>query len=154
VRDCRGVAFSWQKKVVRPEVIESTTYMKTFHPAEMALRWIDYNVLFHYLGRRVPSLLIRYESFVQRPGEHLEAILELVGEPRRPETFDHLRNGHFELVGGHHNVSGNPVRFHSGPLALRVDDEWKQKLGRKDRRVIGALTWPLLARYGYLRSER
>jgi len=151
VRDIRGVAFSWMKKnVVRPEVADGETYMKTFHPAEMALRWIDYNVLFERLGKTVPSLRMRYESFIERPEEHLTSILALVGASTNGQGFADLENGHFRLAGEHHNVSGNPVRFRNGALPLRVDDEWKRKLSPRDRRIIVALTWPLLRRYGYL----
>jgi hypothetical protein len=38
----------------------------------------------------------------------------------------------------------------SGPVELRYDGEWAARQSRRDRRVVTALTWPLLARYGYL----
>ena len=49
-----------------------------------------------------------------------------------------------------HSVAGNPMRFETGTLHLRRDDAWRRQLADRDRRVVTALTAPLLARYGYL----
>jgi len=49
-----------------------------------------------------------------------------------------------------HTVAGNTDRFLTGPIELAVDDEWKTRLRRRDHRLVTALTWPLLLRYGYL----
>jgi hypothetical protein len=48
-----------------------------------------------------------------------------------------------------HGVAGNPSRFTTGTVALRMDDAWRSELGDADRRVITALTWPLLLRHRY-----
>jgi hypothetical protein len=34
-------------------------------------------------------------------------------------------------------------------VTLRVDDEWKHAMRRRDRWLISLLTWPQLLRYGY-----
>ncbi len=52
-----------------------------------------------------------------------------------------------------HTVSGNPVRFEAGPIEIRPDLEWRTALPTGKRRLVTALTWPLLRRYGYFRRE-
>jgi hypothetical protein len=52
-------------------------------------------------------------------------------------------------LGGHHLIGGNPVRFRTKNLRLRVDDAWREKLGFGARGVVSLLTLPLLVRYGY-----
>jgi hypothetical protein len=48
-----------------------------------------------------------------------------------------------------HGILGNPVRFDKTPRAIRIDDEWRRRLSRRDSTLTTALTWPLLVRYGY-----
>jgi hypothetical protein len=51
-----------------------------------------------------------------------------------------------------HTAEGNPMRFVSGELELRADDAWHRQMPSRDRRVVTALTLPLLAAYGYHRN--
>jgi hypothetical protein len=51
-----------------------------------------------------------------------------------------------------HSVSGNPDRLATGPVELRPDAEWETAMRPADRRLMTALSWPLLLRYGYLRG--
>jgi hypothetical protein len=57
------------------------------------------------------------------------------------------------LLSPSHTVAGNPMRFRTGPTQLRRDDAWRTELPRGRRRLVTALTAPLLARYGYLRRS-
>jgi Sulfotransferase family len=149
VRDSRGVCFSWTKRVVRPEVVDRTAYMDQVTPGRMALRWIDYNVLFHLLGRLgMTRLFVRYESIVEAPRRSVDRILEHVGEPG---TDTQVRR---RTISGHHTISGNPVRFRGAPQVLRVDDEWRIAMDARQRRLVSAITWPLLLGYGYLLPRR
>jgi hypothetical protein len=50
-----------------------------------------------------------------------------------------------------HSVSGNPMRFTSGRIRIRMDDEWRRALPRAERAKVTAIALPLLAPYGYLR---
>lgn len=153
VRDSRGVAYSWTKAVVRPEVTDRVAYMARVAPARMALRWIDYNVLFHALGMlaagRSSRLLLRYESLVANPREALGAILSHAGVAVDADTLSFLDNGEVRRA-ELHTISGNPLRFDRGPVRVRLDEEWKQRMKRRDRATVLLLTWPLLLRYGYL----
>ena len=42
-----------------------------------------------------------------------------------------------------HTVAGNPDRHGSGAVALREDDEWRTRMPRGPRAVVGALTAPV-----------
>ena len=53
-------------------------------------------------------------------------------------------------AGVDHTVSGNPLRFQAGTFEIRPDEEWRTALPAGKRRLVTALTWPLLKRYGYL----
>ncbi len=48
-----------------------------------------------------------------------------------------------------HAVAGNPMRFRQGDIELRLDDEWRSRMPRRDRAVTAAITWPLRLAYGY-----
>jgi Sulfotransferase family len=49
VRDSRGVAFSWTKRMRRAEVVEGDALMATDTPLRMSARYLGYNLLFHLL---------------------------------------------------------------------------------------------------------
>ena len=44
------------------------------------------------------------------------------------------------------------MRFSAGWIEFRRDDSWISQLRPVDRAQVTALTFPLLARYGYLRE--
>jgi hypothetical protein len=48
-----------------------------------------------------------------------------------------------------HSVAGNPDRLRHGQITLRSDDRWKTAMAPGNRRLVSALTSPLLMRYGY-----
>ena len=54
-------------------------------------------------------------------------------------------------LGGSHSVAGNPMRFTTGDIPLHVDEAWRTAMRPRDRRTVGALTFPLRAWYS--RSE-
>ena len=142
VRDARGVAHSSMKVIERPEVTDGVDYMPTYSPAQAAARWSAANLTFELLGRSVPNLRVRYESFVRDPRAILTAI-----------ALSFVTSEKIEL-GVDHTAAGNPMRFKTGTLPLRVDEAWREHLAPRDRRVVTAIAWPLLRRYGYLDPER
>jgi UDP-N-acetylglucosamine transferase subunit ALG13 len=150
VRDSHGVAFSWTRRVPRPEVRGGEAYMPTYRPARAGFEWITDNLLFHVLGRTgVPRALLRYETLVRDPRTEIHRVLDLLGEGDDIGDLRFIRDGYVE-VEANHSVSGNPMRFDRGRVPLRVDDEWKRKMERSDRALVSAITWPLLVRYRYL----
>ena len=150
VRDSRGVAFSWTKRMRRAEVVSGDALMATDTPLKMSVRYLAYNLLFHLLRvLGVRGLLLRYESLVRDPAGQLARVLELAGRPAAAGELGFVGDGWVEL-GPSHALAGNPMRFRSGRVPLRVDEEWRGQLRRRHRLLTLASTWPLLLRYGYL----
>jgi len=153
VRDSRGVAYSWTKRIKKPEA-RVEAYMHTYRPPHIAARWLLYNLLFHLLGRLgVPRLAVRYEDVVREPRKQLAGILAHVGADAHEDAFSFLAGDQVDLD-VHHTVAGNPLRFRRGELVLRVDDEWRTRLGRTDKWAVSLATWPLLVLYGYVGRPR
>ncbi len=149
VRDSHGVVFSWTKRVLRPEVVGHAEYMPTYSPMRMSARWVGYNMMFEGLGRLgVPSMLIRYEDLVRRPGPELRRALAFAGADPRDLDLSFVRGSTIELAPTH-GVAGNPMRFKTGEVPLRLDEEWRRGMDPRLRRRVSALTRPMLARYGY-----
>jgi hypothetical protein len=147
VRDPRAVAYSWMRKKLQPDP-ETPEYTPQESPTGTSLRWMARNLGTEALWRRSKEryLKLRYEDFVAEPRRSIERALELVGEEATP--LPHVGE-HEVKLGGNHNIWGNPNRFQTGLVRLRPDDEWAFRMRPEDRRLITALTFPLLARYGY-----
>jgi Sulfotransferase domain len=152
VRDSRGVAFSWTKRLRRAEVVGGDALMATGTPLRLSARYLGHNLLFHLLGwLGTPGLRLRYESLVRDPAGQLARVLALAGRPPHPGELGFVGDGWVELAPGH-ALAGNPMRFVSGRVPLAVDEEWRGRLPRRHRLLTLAATWPLLLRYGYLRG--
>jgi len=150
VRDARGVAYSWTKGTPRPEATSgSTSFMPTYSPTSTALRWDLYNSAFGLLARRgTPTLRVRYEEFVADPRGVLTAVADFAGHPVTEQGLAFASDTAVELT-AQHTVSGNPVRFTTGPVTLRPDEAWRTELPVGQRRAVSLLASPLLRRYGY-----
>lgn len=148
VRDSRGVAYSWQKHVRNRVSAGEPKYMEKYNPISASLRYDLYNGMTRMVGwMGVPYLLIRYEDFVARPRQALERIVAHAGLPSTVD-LSFVRDDEVSLA-PNHTVDGNPMRFSVGPVHLRLDDEWSQKMPRRDRFWVTTLTSPLLHGYGY-----
>jgi sulfotransferase family protein len=152
VRDARGVAYSSAKKVARPESTSGTDYMPVYRPSEAATRWVLANALFENLARSVSTIRVRYEQFVGKPESELRRIASHAGVDLAPDSLDFVRQGTLELGVGH-TAAGNPMRFETGTVVLREDERWRSVMDRGQQRLVTALAWPLLLRYGYLGRE-
>lgn len=154
VRDPRAAAFSWRRKKVQPDRTGGErSYLPEIGVLKSALIWASWNAATELLWRNAPGryLRIRYEDFVKDPEVSVSSVLRLLGEdpPLRPRPFTGERS---VRLGESHTVAGNPNRFQSGDITLRPDDEWAANMDPGDRRLVTALTLPLLARYGYPRN--
>jgi hypothetical protein len=153
IRDPRATAYSWLRKKALTDRA-GTAFMQRQGPVKASGLWAFWNVA---AGRLWPpgegrSLPVHYERFVDAPQETVRTILAHVGEGEAPLPF--VSETEVELL-PNHTVAGNPSRFSTGRVAIRVDDEWKSKMRRWDRARVTAVTWPLLLRYGYpLRPSR
>ena len=147
VRDSRAVAFSYQRMKVRPEFDRKTTYMETNSPYRSALVWLATNsVIASLRARSVSFQFVRYEDLISRPEATLRAIFSTVG--LNGVALDYLSDGTAMLDKGH-TAAGNPMRFDSGPVELRPDEEWRDSMAPLQKDIVTALTWPLLLRFGY-----
>jgi hypothetical protein len=147
VRDSRGVAYSWTKQVVRPEIVEAETFMPQYSPLHVALRWSGHNVLLELpRALRTSTMLLRYERFADDPRGALEAVMRFAGLP--PVSLDFLHDGEVDLTAAH-TVAGNPMRFTTGTIPLRRDEAWRTQFPARDRRKVTALTFPVALALGY-----
>jgi hypothetical protein len=148
VRDSRGVAYSWTKEVLRPEAGDEAALMTRYSPTRASALWVGHNLLFGLLRRLgTTTRLLRYEDFVAEPRSVLAELAGFAGLPSGDGPFV---DDATVLLSPSHTVAGNPMRFRTGPVALRRDDAWRARLPRARRLLVSALTAPLLARYGYL----
>lgn len=150
VRDPRGVAYSWTKEVARPEA--DNDLMPIYRPSRTAGRWLTDNLGFELLASRVPTLTMRYEDFLGDPAESMTRIGRLVDIDDDQLDLSFLDGDTVRLSTPMHSVAGNPLRFGSSELTLRLDDAWRTKLERRDRATVTAITAPLLARHRYFSS--
>ncbi len=150
VRDSPGVAYSWSKQVVRPEVTAESAYMPRYSPVWAGVLWDAHNSMFELLSAvGTPVRRVRYEDVLRDPVGELSGIVDFLNVPEaadRLPMFDQ-RVVHLTTT---HTVAGNPMRFTTGELALSRDDAWQSELSARRRRVVTALTLPLRARYGYI----
>ena len=147
VRDPRAVAYSWMRKKLQPDP-ETPEYTPQESPTGTSLRWAARNLGTEALWLRSKGRyrMLRYEDFIAEPRRSIQRALELVDEGTTP--LPHVGEQEVKL-GANHNIWGNPNRFQTGMVRLRPDDEWASRMRPEDRSLITALTFPLLARYGY-----
>jgi hypothetical protein len=145
VRDSRGVAYSWTKTVARPE--SPGEQMTRYTPGRSALLWNAHNGAFALLRRRgVAVRRIRYEDLLEAPIQTISEVAAFAGLDPGPLPFLTDRT---VTLGPCHSAAGNPMRFTTGELPLQCDDDWRTALSPGARRLVGALTAPLLTAYGY-----
>jgi hypothetical protein len=147
VRDSRGVVFSWRKHVPRPDAPNRPDHMLRYGTASASGRYMLYNVLTELLPRMgIPYLRVRYEDLVRDPEAQLHRVLSFSGI--KDPDLNFLSGGVASLHEAH-TVDGNPMRLTTGDVAVRADTEWLESMRDRDRRIVSALTAPLLRRYGY-----
>jgi hypothetical protein len=93
-------------------------------------------------------LLVQYEDFMSRPKEVIRSILRLIDEPVGLAEHPFL-DAHTVFVKESHTASGNPRRFETGAVELRLDDEWQSRASLALKVGVAALASPLLKRMGY-----
>ncbi len=144
VRDPRGVAYSEGKK----KRYDSNHNMIQRGPFKSTLFWSAWNAVTElFWGSSSNYMLIRYEDFIRQPRQKTEEIIKLCQENVTNLPFV---TEHEVLLHSNHNVSGNPSRFRTGRVQLKIDNEWETKLKPRDKAVISTLSFPFLKRYGYI----
>lgn len=147
VRDPRAAAYSWQRKKPLPD--KQGAYMQRQGTLRSSALWMLWNT--------TPSLFwpgrmrIRYEDFVRDPQSSVEEIVDYVEESFEKGPF--VAPTEVELEPSH-SVAGNPSRFTTGLVTIAPDEEWRRAMRPMDRRLVTAITWPLLGHYDYRNAGR
>lgn len=148
VRDPRAVAHSWMRPKALTDVRVARN-MRQHSAAESTTHWVTWNLLIESLAKATfagRSRRLRYEDFVAAPRETVESLLTFAGVPAAAGPFQ--ADTVVQLT-GNHTVSGNPGRFRTGEVQLRIDDAWRADQSWRPRAVSTAISLPLLRRYGY-----
>lgn len=143
VRNPVGVAYSWSKSVRRPEArADEDAFMTRYSPILSGALWSVTTAEAELLrSTRVPIARVRYEDFVTAPREVVTAAWHRLG---LPPTGLHSISTHMSL-GVNHTVAGNPMRFRTGEIELRADEQWRESMARRDRVAVAAVTAPVWA---------
>jgi len=147
VRDPRAVTYSWRR--IKQLHGRCDTAMGRKRPLNSVLRWVENCLGAEALrGRTEPTrwLFMRYEDFAAQPRAAVERIVAFVGENPALVPFEDDRSVRLTV---NHTVSGNANRFVMGPVTIRADSEWQDRLSTADRLVTPAFSLPFLPRYGY-----
>jgi hypothetical protein len=107
--------------------------------------WVEWNTTIERLAQQYPVryTLLRYEDFVKDPGVTLTRLGLTSGVAASDSTSFSLTYPEW------HTVYGNPSRLRSGPIVLREDNEWREKMPSGAATAVSVITAPLLTRYGY-----
>jgi len=148
VRDSPAVAYSWTKKIPRPEA-GPDEYMATWSPTQTAMHWTSENALLDRLTRAgTPTQLVRYEDFAADPRATLSELLAFLGRADDTSALSFV-DGHSMHLDPSHTVAGNPMRFTSGRVDVVPDTAWAAKFPKSQQRLVAGLTGPIRRRYGY-----
>jgi len=146
VRDPRATAFSWSRAKPLPE--RDGGMMQRQSPSKSAALWMLWNTTSQrFWGAGPRSFRVRYEDFIEAPRPVIERIATLVGEGPSGLPFASETEVRLETT---HGVAGNPSRFTTGTVSLKLDDAWRRDMRPRDRRLVTTITAPLAYRYGYL----
>lgn len=148
VRDPRAVVHSWRRAKTFTAGGRSRT-MRTRGLLSTVRRWTGNSLAAEALRRRTPAtrwLHIRYEEFAADPRGTVPRILAFLDEHGEAPFVDEST----VLLAPNHIVAGNPSRFTTGRVSIRVDERWRGAMPRRDQWLTTLLTLPLMLRYGYL----
>jgi hypothetical protein len=151
VRDARGVVYSWSKDEQKlTQQHGRFVSMPVVGPLSAALGWLGDQFLLHQMRRRSLGnyLCLRYEDLIANPHQAMKAIFQFARIPNG--TLPAMEQNTMKMLHPVHSVSGNPIRFNSGPTAFNLDDKWKTDLPWAVRILVTWLTWPYLVFYKYL----
>ena len=142
VRDPRGVAWSFQKALDKDLAAGVQHDLPPRPLSKTAFSWSLGNALALIARRQLPpehSLLVRYEDFVTDPVRVLQRIGGVV-DLDLSTVAERIAEG--RPLSPNHTVAGNRVRM-TGAIRLNPDMEWKERLPRRDRLLVEALTAPM-----------
>src|SRR4029078_13725308 len=89
--------------------------------------WVSWTVAREMVGGASPEgryQRLRYEDFMSDPQGTLARVFAFLGEPVVGSPFV---DGATAVLPGNHTVAGNPKRFRTGEVRIRLDDEWRHR---------------------------
>lgn len=145
VRDPRAVAYSWSRRKVVRDKAKDGGILPRVGMLRSTVVWQLYNDVIasfdrHVVGRR-HYLRVDYEDFANRPGDVLDRVFALVGEPRPDPP---LVNGSQIELSASHTAGGNPDRFRSGATVIRPDESWRTNMSRPRQLAVASMAMPTL----------
>ena len=136
VRDPRATVYSWSKAKPNPA---DGGLMPRQPPSVTSSQWLAFNLAVdRHLVPHVPTTRVRYKDLVADPDSVVRRMWADLDDESASVDGSVLPQ---------HSVSGNPSRFTDAPIVL--DDRWMTELPRSTGRLVTALTYPGLRRYGY-----
>ena len=152
VRDVGGVAYSWGKKKIRPEITGKVEHMPTYNVWVSSILWLVANKLSEIAGRQSKVYKrIKYEDLASEPKKVLTDLFHFLN--LNNETEDIFLCDNVAKLNKNHTVSGNPMRFRSGEIMLRQDEKWKENMCRKDKIISSILALPFSKKPPFKRMD-
>lgn len=145
VRDPRGAAFSWGKRINRADGGDTERAMGREGPLKSALLWLLWNALIPILLPRGRVLTVRYEDFIDDPAPTMHRITAWIGMTGAAASV----TGPEVSLGVNHTVAGNPNRLRTGAVRLSRDERWRRDMPRATQLLVTMMTFPLLRRLRY-----
>lgn len=150
VRDPRGVSYSWSKNIKKIKTKHGDVKFPKRPFIESGVRWLLENYALERSAKNIPCQLMRYETFTSDPARVLSEVLSALGFD---ENIEHVINASGVVNcysnNSSHAIGGNPMRQNAETITIRPDNNWRAKLSSYDKIRLGAITYPLLRRYGY-----
>ena len=142
IRDPRAVGWSIIKRSKRRDEGRDGTLLCI----ETAAGWLFANLACELFRTLYPDQYrrVRYEDLVHEPAEVLPPLLPKT-RPKGQWRFEDIGAG-----GNRHQLFGNRMRRKSLSITdIKNDDTWRREMPNAQRKVVAALTWPLIRIYDY-----
>lgn len=142
VRDARGVANSMSKRdVARPHAANADVMVRG-GPVLASARWTLTQTEIDLMRLKRGALTrLRYEDFVNDAESAMAGSLDKLGIQRPPQWAGHVDGSQLHLPTSH-GLSGNPSRFVSGVVPLRLDEAWRREMSPGVRALVTAIALP------------
>jgi|Deesub1362A_J573_1020465.scaffolds.fasta_scaffold01190_10 hypothetical protein len=143
VRHPCAVVFSWQRRKRQRAVYWDTVYMERRGLLRASAFWVAHNIAAWLLKSRLPPgryMRLRYEELAREPETALGKIAEWLGFSPPSGLFENLK----VFLPPNHLIAGNPMRFDSGTITIRLDEEWRLRMPWWKKVAVMCLTSPAL----------
>lgn len=142
VRDSRATAWSWSRVRAEPALGDAAATMRRYPVWRSALEWtLNHAIILFDRNRSSSYALCKYEQLADDPQKELQRAVPWADGPSPSDGM--------YVLGKSHSVTGNPNRFHAGPVSITLDDEWETAMPARDRLIVTAISGLLLKRLGY-----